>query len=123
MSVRNYLEQTFNRTFDRCGDQAPCGGRSRCISVCLTEEEVRTYFFFSLVRDPIERFYSGYAEASFWDGPRAYPHSREGMQAQLRRLAKHKQCKENNHLASQVNHLAGAHRGPRPAPVKVLASL
>ena len=32
----------------------------------VTEEELRTYFFFSLVRDPIERFYSGYAEASFW---------------------------------------------------------
>ena len=29
------------------------------------------------------------------------------MQAQLRRLAKHKQCKENNHLASQVNHFGG----------------
>ena len=35
----------------------------RCSTLCLTEEELSDYFFFSFVRNPLDRFYSGYQQA------------------------------------------------------------
>ena len=64
--------------------------------------QIRSYHFFSLVRDPVERFYSGYSEASWLEGSSKYPVSSAGMEMHLRRIADHSHCDENNHLVSQV---------------------
>lgn len=35
----------------------------RCTSMCLDQKHIESYFFFSFVRDPVDRFVSGYKQA------------------------------------------------------------
>lgn len=52
----------LNAYWTKCGDRlnvGECGVLDgRCSSLCLTETEVSSYFFFAFIRDPVERFYS-----------------------------------------------------------------
>lgn len=67
-TIRQMLQTYFNSSFNHCPDSIPKNdaclviGR-RCSSLCLTEEHVQNYFFFTFVRNPEDRFFSGYKEA------------------------------------------------------------
>lgn len=73
-TVRQMLSSAFKANYDTCGGRTlppyvkdaatSCGTQSgddrmRCTTSCLTPSEVEEYFFFSFMRDPIERFLSG----------------------------------------------------------------
>eukprot|EP00890_Picochlorum_soloecismus_P003919 jgi/Picsp_1/4528/NSC_06749-R1_predicted protein [Ostreococcus lucimarinus CCE9901] len=67
-SIRKILNEYFNSSFNGCPNSIPrndsclvIGGR--CSTLCLTEDHVEQYYFFSFVRNPEDRFYSGYKEA------------------------------------------------------------
>lgn len=67
-TIRQMLRTYFNSSFNHCPDSIPKSdaclviGR-RCSTLCLTEEHVQNYFFFSFVRNPEDGFFSGYKEA------------------------------------------------------------
>ena len=66
--IRSGLEKFFNSTFSTCGGfGAPspnCSSMGRCTSSCLDQSQANKYFWFSFVRNPTERFYSGLAQVS-----------------------------------------------------------
>ena len=67
-TITKALKQMGNASFHTCGHRSVprnCAyrpqdrhGGLRCSTLCLTEEELQSYFFFSFVRHPLERFYS-----------------------------------------------------------------
>ena len=69
------LEATFNADQYHCGMRAATAQCStfamrdtrgfRCSTACLDEQTVSEYYFFTFVRDPVERFYSAYVTAAY----------------------------------------------------------
>jgi hypothetical protein len=73
-SIRKLLQRHFNATW-RCPGPAAarrpgCLAFDRCSTLCLTPEELDGYFFFSMVRDPLSRFFSGFKQAASQKGIR-----------------------------------------------------
>ena len=67
-TIRQALSNMFNVTFNKCPVERSILKRcrvlgGRCSTLCLNETHIQEYFFFSFVRDPEERFFSGYKEA------------------------------------------------------------
>jgi len=71
-TIRKALKQYFNITWSgptcpvRKGDARDwClfNFNYRCTSMCLDQNHIESYFFFSFVRDPVDRFVSGYKQA------------------------------------------------------------
>lgn len=67
-TVRKIMQRHFNATWRCPGPPAAratgCRAFGRCSTLCLTPEELNGYFFFSFVREPLSRFYSGYKQAT-----------------------------------------------------------
>lgn len=69
-TIRGSLSHFFNTTTRTCGDgfkdASRCGlilyRRPYCTHQCVTPEMARSYFWFSFVRDPVERYYSQLAQ-------------------------------------------------------------
>jgi len=67
-TINNVLKQAFRVTPNECPgmnrsetESAYCNAHSvcnRCSTACLTDDQLKEYFFFSSVRDPVTRFYS-----------------------------------------------------------------
>jgi len=71
-TIREALRKYFNITWSgptcpvRKGDTRDwClfNFNHRCTSMCLDQQHIESYFFFSFVRDPVDRFVSGYKQA------------------------------------------------------------
>jgi hypothetical protein len=67
-SIRQLLFKRFNVSFYHCPVQKTVFGdctvlQGRCSSLCLNQSHIEDYFFFTFVRDPLQRFVSGYKEA------------------------------------------------------------
>ena len=116
------LATLFNASVSRCGDRgvpATCGvsGRrspARCSTLCLDNATLRSYFFFSFVRPPKDRFYSAFeqslvhASATYLDVRRFlamdWTNSYQLMRSRLRAVVT--TCEYNQHLESQAMSLS-----------------
>ena len=67
-TIRAALTRHFDAYWTKCGDVLDVGAcgvlGGRCSTLCLTAEQIDTYFFFAFVRDPAERFYSALKESA-----------------------------------------------------------
>lgn len=71
-TIRSMLDHFWGRNYQTCGlSKVPANCTvyyTRCGSLCLQDAQVdaqiEDYFFFSFVRDPVERFYSSLVQAS-----------------------------------------------------------
>lgn len=66
-TIRSALHKYYGAGYGTCGGTKvsnQCKGvHARCTSECLSGKQLQDYFFFTFVRDPTERFYSGLKEA------------------------------------------------------------
>lgn len=64
-SIRHLLSKYFHSNWKWSCRGAPEACRiidNRCSSECLSADQLQDYFFFTFVRDPLDRFYSGLKE-------------------------------------------------------------
>ena len=66
--LRNIFANIFKADYNTCGGRVvprKCGSHRarRCTTLCLLPEDIRSYFFFTFVRHPLARFYSGYLQS------------------------------------------------------------
>lgn len=115
--IRSGLEKFFNSTWSTCGEfGAPsgnCSSLGRCTSSCLDHSQASTYFWFSFVRNPTERFYSGLASVSAMSNNKTtFSSSKVADMLNTSDLT----CAFNAHTSSQLAHLrqrlSDGHRVP-----------
>jgi len=138
-SILSGLRKAFNNSQDMCGTRAvnkSCAafggdGRrcSRCSSKCLTQTEVENYFVFSIVRDPVRRFYSGFSQGIYMDKQKAsfagssQAGRKEWMMQTLRSMMDGCSPAYNLHMESQTMSLATPLSNGNMLPIDFIGQL
>ena len=92
----------------------------RCTTMLLTEEMVQSYFFFSFVRDPLDRAISGYAQYVF-QVRKLHPRlgSKTHFEKTINEMLGSRQP-SNEHLENQIKSLSTPWREGRRIPIDFL---
>lgn len=106
-TMQELLLRYFGASWSWCmhhtGQGAGCGFWGRCLSSCLSEALLREYYFFTFVRQPIDRFYSALKQSLVMYNLRGT--SYEHMASVLRRLIEANEVWDN-HLETQTHSLS-----------------
>ena len=119
--IRSGLQKFFNSAWNTCGEfGAPspkCSSidnrigffntiqYNRCTSSCLDRRQANTYFWFSFVRDPTERFYSGLAHVSAQSMKTMKKTTFSSRMVDDMLNTRDLACAFNSHTSSQLAHL------------------
>jgi hypothetical protein len=127
-TIHDILKHEFHQQEVTCGhSKVPktCAVYTppRCSTLCLSNTTLRTHFFFSFVRDPFERFFSGFQQSLIHTRTieRFRMQNRTSRYAQMIRTLSNirsTKCTYNQHLESQAMSLASPTRdGQRMVPL------
>lgn len=116
-SIRAFFSKRYNTSFDHCPPSfhdSRCNGpfetlNSRCSSLCLNDTIIQDYFIFSVVRDPMARFYSSLKESLHQK--RIKIESRGDLEYLLKVQMTNLTCKYDHHLESQLMSISTPFRG------------
>mmetsp|Transcript_6478 Transcript_6478/g.9744 ORF Transcript_6478/g.9744 Transcript_6478/m.9744 type:complete len:307 (-) Transcript_6478:107-1027(-) len=126
-AMREVLRKKFNCSWERHKNWAEAKYEATCKEktkpkVCrsktnwLTEEIVNDFFFFSMVREPISRFVSGYKQALFQD-----PELRDLTISQY--VDKYRNYNLNEHTQTQAMRLSGSDENGNQVPMHFIGAL
>ena len=107
--IRGVLRNVLNADWYSCGESGvpsgSCSTLGRCTALCVNQSIAQKYFWFSFVRNPVDRFFSGLAQAkkNADSTGRTLNLTKEKVVALLKTTDM--TCSFNAHVCSQLAHL------------------